>query len=92
MEFKEFFENIKQRQSKSMLAIRNGLGIKNEFWKDFLLLLNNPEAVAELFGVPIERVSTWKNKINHSLDLVKKSDKTIITKEKGKLLRTGLPE
>lgn len=90
MDFKELFESVKQHESKSMLAIRNGLGIKKDFWNDFLLLLNNSEAVAELLGVPIERVSTWKNKVNHSLNLVKKSDKTIMSKEKGKLLKTGL--
>ena len=92
MDFSELFESVKQRESKSMIAIRNGIGIRDNFWNDFLLLLNNSEAVSELFGVPIDRVSTWKNKINHSLNMVKKSDETIITKEKGKLLKTGLPD
>lgn len=90
--FKNFLENMNEQESKSMLAIRNGIGIKKSFWDDFLLLLNNSESVAELFGVPLEKVATWRSKIHHNLKEVKKTDEKIIPREKGKLLKTGLPE
>lgn len=90
--FKNLLENINEQETKSMLAIRNGIGIKKDFWEDFLLLLNNSEAVAELFGLPLEKVATWRNKIYHILKEVKKIDEKIIPREKSKLLKTGLPE
>lgn len=90
--FKKLLENINANETKSMLAIRNGIGIRSNFWEDFLSLLNDSESVAELFGIPIEKVSTWRNKVQHSLKLVKNSDNTMVPREKGKLLKTGLPE
>lgn len=92
MNFKKLLEQLNSQETKSMLAIRNGLGIRDKFWDDFLLLLNDSASVSELFGVPIEKVATWRNKIHHALESVKKSDETIIPRKKGKLLKTGLPE
>lgn len=90
--FETFLERMQEKESKSILAIRNGIGIKKDFWSDFLLLLNNSEAVADLLGVSVEKVSTWRNNIHHHLNKVKKLDNEMVTKEKGKLLKTGLPE
>jgi Trm5-related predicted tRNA methylase len=90
--FKKLLEHLNHQESKSMLAIRNGIGVRTNFWDDFLLLLNDSESISELFGVPIEKVSTWKSKIHNALKEVKKHDTNIVAKEKGKLLKTGLPE
>lgn len=90
--FKKLLENMNEQETKSMLAIRNGIGIRSNFWDDFLLLLNNSESVAELFGIPLEKVSTWREKIRNYLKEVKELDSKIIPREKGKLLKTGLPE
>jgi len=90
--FSKLLENIDKKEAKSMLAIRNGMGIRDKFWDDFLLLLNDAESLAELLGVSIEKVSTWRSKIHNALKNVKSSDATLIPREKGKLLKTGLPE
>jgi len=78
-------------ESKSK-AIRNGLGIREGFWDDFLLLLNNVEAVASLLDVSPEKVGTWHEAIKKELEKVHDSDNEVVPKDKNRLLKTGLPE
>lgn len=79
-------------QKSELKAIRNGLGIRESFWEDFLALLNNAEAVASLLNVSPEKVGTWTNLIKQGLKEVHDSDNEIVPKNKKRLLRTGLPE
>jgi len=86
---KESTDTVDSSKSK---AIRNGLGIRDGFWDDFLLLLNNAEAVASLLDVPVEKVGTWHDIVKKELEKVHDSDNEVIPRDKKRLLKTGLPE
>lgn len=89
----EIMENNKIHcENNELKSIRNGIGIKKEFWNDFLLLLNDTESVSDLLDVPLEKVSTWRDKINKAINKVEEEDKTLVAKERKKMLKTGLPE
>lgn len=90
--FHSFLHIKENRETGAMKAIRNGLGIKESFWDDFILLLNNAEAVSDLFDVPVEKVGTWHETIKNSINKVQGADKEVIPKNKKRLLKTGLPE
>jgi hypothetical protein len=95
--FQKLWQKIQEndnphRESGSVKAIRNGIGIRSEFWDDFLALLNNSEAVADLLDVPVEKVSTWRSSIEKAIEKVHKTDQEVIPRDKKRLLKTGLPE
>ena len=91
--FKSFFDIREDSQeTNAMKAIRNGLGINKDFWDQFLLLLNNSEALSDLLNVPVEKIGTWYELVKNNLDKVHESDGEVIPKEKKRLLKTGLPE
>lgn len=90
--FHEFLEEAGNSQSKDAKAIRNGIGIRDTFWDDFLLLLNDAEAVSSLLKVPVEKVGTWHEIIKRNLESVYNSDNELVPKKNKKLLKTGLPE
>jgi len=93
LSFEDFLRiNEDSRESGATKAIRNGIGISKNFWDDFLLLLNNAEAVSDLLDVPVEKIGTWRESINKAIDKVHASDGEVIPKEKKRLLKTGLPE
>ena len=85
-------ENSSQKESKSMSAIRNGIGIRENFWDDFLQLINGSEDLSELLDVPVSKISLWHEKIHHALEKVKKADSSLNPKDNSKLLKTGLPD
>lgn len=58
----------------SMKAIRTGLNVREDFWDDFLMVLNNAEALSELLGVSPEQIARWASSIKHNLEKVKKAD------------------
>jgi hypothetical protein len=91
--FQKFLENHESsHEDGAMKAIRNGLGIRDKFWDDFLSLLNNSQAVSDLLNVPPEKVSTWYSCVKNGLERVNKADSEVIPKDKKKLMRTSLPE
>jgi hypothetical protein len=94
LSFEDFLSNINENshESGAIKAIRNGIGINKNFWEDFLLLLNNAEAVSSLLDVPVEKIGTWHDSIKKAMDDVHKADGEIIPSRKKKLLKTGLPE
>ena len=90
--YQEIRENSNSTEELKSKAIRNGLGIRESFWEDFLMLLNNVEAVSALLDVSTEKVGTWHKHVKESLKRVHDSDNEVIPKEKKRLLKTGLPE
>jgi len=94
--FKSFCQKIEENsdhhETGAVKAIRNGLGINKSFWDDFMLLLNNAEAVADLLRLPPEKVGTWSELVKNSLKKVHEADNEIVPKDKKRLLKTGLPE
>lgn len=95
--FQKLWENMqaaKQSQSsphddKAMSAIRTGIGIREEFWDDFLQVINNSEGLSQLLDIPVTKIASWHEKVKQVLDQVQKADATPDPKDNGKLLKTG---
>lgn len=92
--FQKLWENIEKNiaSDKSQEAIRTGMNIRDDFWDDFLLLINNSTALSELLEVPVSKIAGWHQKIKAALDSVQQADTVPDAKDKGKMLHTGLPE
>ena len=52
----------------SIEAIKNGLSIDENFWKNFNMLLSRPEELGKLLGVSPVKISTWYGRINKYLE------------------------
>lgn len=79
--------------SKSLIAIRNGLGLRKKqecgnFWDDFTKVCGNADALAALLGVRTEQVAQWASKIRKGLDKVQDDDAQD-TKDKPETIKTG---
>lgn len=72
-------------------VIRSGIGIRENFWQDFILLLNNSKGLSDLLDVPVEKISTWNAKITAKLQEVDNADTSIQVKKNKKLIKTGKP-
>ena len=94
MSFRKLWEDIqleKQnvKEDKSTSVIRSGIGIREDFWEDFLSIINNSEGLSELLDVPVGKISTWREKISSALEKVKRIDGKEQPKDNKKLLQTG---
>lgn len=72
----EHMEASQQEDTEAMEAIRIGLNIRENFWDDFLALLNNAEALSELLDVPSYKISGWYAKITMALKQVQDADQS----------------
>lgn len=93
--FQQLFERLESQRSdlsndKSLDAIRSGMNIKEDFWDDFLMLINNSGALSDLLDIPVTKISSWHEKIKNGLEKVKEADGEV--REKKELIKTGLPE
>mgnify|MGYP006056577383 CR=1 FL=1 len=70
-------------------AIRVGLNVRDDFWDDFLMVVNNSGALSELLDVPTTKISGWHEKIKAALSRVREADAQ--PSDKGKMIKTGLP-
>ena len=97
MNFQKLWENIQAEKQtepsphddQAMSAIRTGIGIRQEFWDDFLQVINNSEGLAQLLDIPVTKIAGWHEKVKHALDKVQKTDAMPDPKDNGKLLKTG---
>lgn len=91
--FMKLWENIEKFKEESdtdaMQAIRTGLNIRDDFWDDFLSVINNSEALSGLLDVPTTKISSWHSKITDALSQVKHSDETPEVGKNTKMLPTG---
>lgn len=76
-------DSNKEEKIKEIISF--GKNIRDDFWDDFILLLNNPEALSVLLDVPEDNIITWYGKIKKYLD--EKDDETEIYKKRRKLLK-----
>ena len=86
-------ESSKQiEDSLAVDAIRQGFLTDPDFWQKFILLLNNPEALAKLFNVPHHKVTAWYPRIEKYLQKYMEEEKYApgnkISKKR-KLVRTS---
>lgn len=96
--FQRLWENIQAEKEtspqddKAMSAIRTGIGVHDEFWDEFLLVINNSEGISQLLDIPTTKISGWHDKVKHALNKVKQADSSTDVKDNGKLLKTGQPD
>lgn len=102
MNFRKLWENMKDDKSQdddfpeispmAITAIRTGLGLQDNFWSDFIQLLNNSEGLSSLLGVSVDDISTWRKKIEDGLSQVGKDDGELDVGKNKKLIKTGQPD
>ena len=97
MNFQRLWENMKLGQEKeqpnedkAMSAIRTGLGLREDFWEDFNLLVNNSDGLSALLDIPVEKISTWRKKVNDVLEKVRDADGNEDVGKNKKLIKTGI--
>jgi hypothetical protein len=94
--FQKLWENIQakklvkenEEEKRCIDAIKIGTSIDEDFWDNFLSILNNGEGVAELLDVPYEKVITWNDRIRDALEKAK-AEQTPPGKNK-KIMKTGM--
>jgi hypothetical protein len=85
-------ENHHASDTKAMAAIRTGLNISEDFWDNFLLVLGNSDALAELFDVPRVKITGMHHRIREALNKVQQSDAVPDPKKKGKMVNANSDE
>jgi hypothetical protein len=73
--FGSLFENMdyqkklrkEQDEQKALEAIQSGLNLDEDFWRDFLLLINNSEALGALLGIRPANIHEWRNRVSKYL-------------------------
>ena len=88
--FKKSKKELEDRMA--MDAIKNGMNIDENFWKNFLLLLNSPESLSKLFGVPSHKVTEWYGRVSKYLNKFLDSDESDLVekpKKKKRLIKTS---
>jgi hypothetical protein len=73
--FSYLFENMdrsrrleKENEDKqAMEAIANGMNIDENFWQNFMMVLNNTEALSSLLGVPAIKLNKWRSRVSKYL-------------------------
>lgn len=95
--FQQLWENMEASrdepsESKASSVIRTGIGVSEDFWDNFLAVINNSTGLSELLDVPVTKISSWHHRIREELDKVKQADGVPDTSTKKKMLHTGLPQ
>jgi hypothetical protein len=103
MNFQKLWENMelakqlaKERQQPiedaALSSIRTGMGISDDFWNDFLLLLNNAKGLGALLDIDPDKISSWAAKIEAARKQVEDSDAAEDVKQNKKMLKTGMSQ
>lgn len=89
--FQRLWENMQGGADgdKPMDAIRTGLNVREDFWDDFLLVLNHSDALAELLQVSPVKISGWHSRVREYLEKVKAADAVPDPKKRGKVIHAG---
>jgi hypothetical protein len=95
--FQKLWENMEaakngDNESKASSAIRTGIGVRENFWDDFLSVINNSSGLSELLDVPVTKIASWHQKVKEELNKIKEIDKTPDASSNRKMIHTGLPE
>jgi hypothetical protein len=94
MSFRKLWENINSekrgtKEDRTTSVIRSGIGIRDNFWEDFISILNNSEGLSELLDVPTTKISEWHERISKALEKVNQIDGEQKPMDNVKLLKTG---
>ncbi len=89
--FCNLFENMdynkklreEQTDRKATEAIQKGLELDEDFWRNFLILVNNSDAFGALLNVKEEKVADWRRRVTKYLTkFYEKEDSDISKKNK----------
>jgi hypothetical protein len=61
-------------ETPAMQAVRTGLNQSDDFWDQFLLVCNNAEHLADLLGVPAQKIASWRPRVQKELEKVRRAD------------------
>lgn len=86
----ENFQNYIEKKEKNKI-IEIGLNIDNNFWQNFLSILNHSEGLSDLLNVSKNKVASWRKNISESLKDYE-NQKLILINKKEKIIKTGLPK
>lgn len=93
--FAYLFENMERSKkfdkehedSQALEAIQNGINVDENFWQNFLAVLNNTEALSNLLGVPAIKMNKWRGRVQKYLTkYLEDSGDDIDLKKKRKLV------
>lgn len=73
--FSYLFENMdrnkrfeeQEKDQKALEAIQMGMNIREDFWQDFLMLLNDTDALSALLGIPAVKMNKWYSRVGKYL-------------------------
>lgn len=82
------FKNYVEKKENNNI-IETGYNISDNFWEDFILILNNNKGLSDLLGVSRSKISTWNKKINEALKDYKNNKKELTVNKKRKIIKTG---
>lgn len=82
------FKNYVEKKENNNI-IETGYNISDNFWEDFILILNNNKGLSDLLGVSRSKISTWNKKINEALKDYKNNKKELTVNKKHKIIKTG---
>jgi hypothetical protein len=93
--FLKLWENMNNDEDvsendKSLEAIRMGINIRDDFWEDFLKLVNNAEALSDLLDIPATKIYKWRQLIKQAKEQVSEMDSNTKAKKNLKLIKTGI--
>jgi len=83
---KKFKDYIKEKKDSNIII--TGLNVDENFWNNFLLVLNNGQGLSDLLGVPKSKILTWNKKIKEALNDHEHRDQKVLRNKK--VIRTGL--
>lgn len=87
--FLTIWENIQKSRSekkgiKSIIHI--GYNISEEFWSNFISILQHCDSMSKLLDVPEHKIVTWKDKIETAIDQEKESN-SLVTGKNSKIVK-----
>jgi len=99
MSFQALWENMKLSREKeipiedsALTVIRSGNNLDEDFWNNFKLVVNNSDGLSKLLDVPVEKISTWREKIDKAIKKVQELDGDVKLKKNKKILKPDAPE
>jgi hypothetical protein len=76
------------RESLATRIIKKGNEIDENFWENFLILLEDPEALSVLFHVSESKAASWYGKIKAELNKGTEDSYEIQTPSKRRIIKT----
>lgn len=81
-------EEKKADETQEVRAIKTGLNVRDDFWDDFLRVLNDKTGLSALLEVSPEEIARWSARVSQYLNKVR--DTNDVDNEKTKILDTGM--